>query len=119
MENFTIPTHMDIPENPNFEKPLSEQTLDFKNVFDLMRVHGRFDELSAEQLAQHTEAENSYPSDYQTSNIMDPFLYHVFKSSLPTEILYRAEPAQREIVGPSDIKDIKKKGFKWRFIYED
>ena len=110
---------MDAPENTEFQKLLSEQTLNFKNVFDLMKVHGRFYELSAEQLAEHTEVENSYPSDYKTTNTMDPFLYHVFQTNTPKEVFYRAEPVQRTVAGPTAITDLKKKGFKTRSIYED
>ena len=100
-------------------KPLSDQILNFKEISDLMKVHGRFYEMSADQQKEFIDIENSYSADYQATNVTDPFLHHIFQSSLPSEVCFRADPVEKRLISTGAFTDLKKKGYKRRFIFED
>ena len=76
-------------------KSLSEKTIDFTKVDDIMNVHGRFYELTPEQQQKHYEVEKTYESIDKCADPTSPFWYHVYTHTLPPELAYRIEPLSK------------------------
>ena len=67
--------------------------MNFSKTDDLMQVHGRYHELSEDQIMDLKRRDQAYMSrTSMPSNPKDPFYYHVYSHTLPKEHFYRMVP---------------------------
>ena len=102
--------------------PIEEQTFNFNNVGDLMRLQGHFYDLSPAQRQDYMKSERAMIAMFEKGNMPDdplhPYYYHIYTRTLPDEVGYRLVPKAKDKISKG-LEESKSHAFMnhRRFIY--
>ena len=108
-----------IVSHKQLRRPI-EEGMNLQEVTDLVRLQGRFYEMSAEQRKEALALEQQY-TDLAAANQcpgdpLHPFYYHIYAQTLPPEAAYRIKRAEISRVSKS-LEESQTKGFKRRYVF--